>query len=119
MDTRDLTAQKADKALCMMGQEQRRSGCRGWLQRRCMRAVENRKRRAELHQKVLEALASCPPSQELTYLSLHVRYNRSCGRWETMSVFWERRYQDLESLAAMMAGYGTFAIFLMAYLWLH
>ena len=52
-----------------------------WL---CARTAGKTMSRTELRQKVLEALASCPPSSQEHQLLL--RYNARHGRWETLSL---------------------------------
>jgi hypothetical protein len=113
MDQEHRATRESRSGSCASAREEQSCSCREWFRRRHIIAAENRKERAELHQKVLATLALCPPAQGQTNTILQVRYNRGCGRWEPISRTRERAYGFLVALTmvTVLMGIGEIATY--------
>lgn len=113
MDQEHRATQVSHSGSCSGTQNEQHCSCRRWLRRRHVLAVENRKERAALNQKVLATLALCPPAKGQTDSILQVRYNRGCGRWEPISRSRELAYGFLMALTmvTVLMGIGEVATY--------
>lgn len=113
MGSEHLAEKERTDDLCANTQGECHPGCGGWLRCRRMRVMQNGKERAELNQKVLTALALCPPAQGQTDTILQVRYNPGCGRWEPISRTREMAYGFLVALTmvTVLMGIGEIATY--------